>query len=151
MAKWLVFDMDGTIADLYHVPGWKEDLQAGSTRPYEIAKPLYDMKVLAGVLRLLKAHGYGVAVVTWLAKKSTIEFLGRSAVAKKEWLNRYEFPYDEFYPLLYGMPKQTAMQDKGFCILFDDDWKVRRDWDCGKAIDATKNIYTELNIMLLHA
>ena len=31
--KWIWFDMDGTIADLYSVDGWLEDLLAFNTRP----------------------------------------------------------------------------------------------------------------------
>ena len=35
--KVIVFDMDGTIADLYGVNGWLEMLNAENPKPYEIA------------------------------------------------------------------------------------------------------------------
>ena len=38
MKKEICFDMDGTIADLYGVEGWLEDLEHFSPRPYEMAR-----------------------------------------------------------------------------------------------------------------
>ena len=40
MEKAIYFDMDGTIADLYGVDGWLDDLMNESTRPYAAAAPL---------------------------------------------------------------------------------------------------------------
>ena len=48
------FDMDGTIADLYGVDGWLNDLINGDTRPYDIAKPLVNMSALARRLNALQ-------------------------------------------------------------------------------------------------
>lgn len=45
--KWLWFDMDGTITDLYNVEGWLDYLVHGSTMPYEIARPLVSMSLFA--------------------------------------------------------------------------------------------------------
>ena len=50
MKKSINFDMDGTIANLYGVEGWLNDLQTGKTRPYEIAEPLYNMNELNEIL-----------------------------------------------------------------------------------------------------
>ena len=41
--KMICFDMDGTIADLYGVDGWLDDLINKSARPYEVAKPLVNL------------------------------------------------------------------------------------------------------------
>ena len=38
----IYFDMDGTIADLYGVENWLNDLRTERTTPYEIATPLCD-------------------------------------------------------------------------------------------------------------
>ena len=54
MYKALVFDMDGTLANLYNEPNWLEDLQNGNARPYENAQPLVNMEDLAIILNLLK-------------------------------------------------------------------------------------------------
>ena len=56
--EWIWLDMDGTIADLYGVEGWLDDLIAFRTRPYEQAKDLYNTLDLLEVLLELKAKGY---------------------------------------------------------------------------------------------
>ena len=73
MNKTLVFDMDGTIANLYGVEGWLDDLINKSVRPYEIAEPMYDMDTLVLVLEMLKGLGWKIAVTSWLAKNSNDE------------------------------------------------------------------------------
>ena len=49
MEKTLVFDMDGTIADLYGVEGWLDMLRGEDATPYAIANPLYDMEMLNAI------------------------------------------------------------------------------------------------------
>ena len=115
MTKMLVFDMDGTIANLYGVDGWLEDLHNGNTRPYEIAKPLYDMTELAEVLNMLKTHGWRIAITTWLAMDGTKEYNKRTAEAKKEWLARHNFPYDEIHCVKYGTTKANCTRHKAEC------------------------------------
>ena len=44
------FDMDGTIADLYGVDNWLEMLTDHDPTPYEIARPLVRLNVLARML-----------------------------------------------------------------------------------------------------
>ena len=43
MKKLLVFDMDGTIADLYAVNDWKNKLNSSNPTPYMEAEPMWDM------------------------------------------------------------------------------------------------------------
>ena len=64
MIKEIVFDMDMTIAALYDVPGWLEKLRAYDPTPYEIAEPMWDMRVLADTLEILRQNGITVTVVT---------------------------------------------------------------------------------------
>ena len=59
MVKAIYFDMDGTIADLYGVDGWLENLIAEQTKPYRMAKSLIDMRKLGKVLNHLQSLGFG--------------------------------------------------------------------------------------------
>lgn len=141
MRKMLVFDMDGTIADLYGVDGWLEDLRAEKTRPYEEAKPLYDMNELTNVLTKLQTLGWLVCVTTWLAKDATKEYNKAVTKAKKEWLTRYNFPYDEIHCVKYGTTKANCTRNKAdFQILFDDNKKVRDGWTLGTTVNAEYDI-----------
>jgi len=140
--KALVFDMDGTIANLYGVDNWLEDLRAENVRPYEIAKPMYDMVELNTILEMLKGFGYKVIVTSWLANGSSDNYKAEVARVKREWLARYEFPFDEAYMVDYGTPKEEVTRAEKFIeqILFDDNEDVRNGWDLGRTIDANKSI-----------
>ena len=145
MEKILVFDMDGTIADLYGVENWLNDLRAENPRPYEIAEPLYNMAVLNDIIRLLKIQGWRIVVTTWLAKGSTKDYDRLVREAKLAWLEKYNFPYDEIHLIKYGTTKADCTRKyRGFQILVDDNEKVRDGWNLGATIDANKNIMGEL-------
>jgi len=145
MNKTLVFDMDGTIADLYGVDNWLEDLRAENPRPYEMAKPLYNMPALNDVIRLLKIQGWRVVVTTWLAKDATKDYDKLVREAKLAWLEKYNFPYDEIHLVKYGTTKANCTRKLGgLQILVDDNEAVRKGWNLGGVIDANKNIIAEL-------
>ncbi len=137
MIKMLVFDMDGTIADFYGVDGWLNDLKAEKTRPYEEAKPLYDMNELVEILKTLQLMGWEIAITTWLAKDATKAYNQAVTKVKKEWLTKYNFPYDEIHCVKYGTTKANCTRKKGgFQIIFDDNEKIRKGWTLGASVDA---------------
>lgn len=140
--KMLVFDMDGTIANLYGVDGWLEDIMAEDTRPYDEAEPMYDMWLMMERLMVLKNNGWRIAVTTWLAKDSTKAYDNKVRTAKKKWLERYNFPYDEIHLVKYGTTKANCTRKYGgYQILIDDNEQVREGWTLGKTVDAgTENI-----------
>ena len=141
MNKTLVFDMDGTIADLYGVEDWLEDLRAENPRPYQVAEPMYNMVVLSELLNILKDMGWRVVVTTWLAKESTPAYDALVREAKIEWLARYGFPYDEIHLVKYGTTKANCTRRYGgLQVLFDDNEKIRKGWTLGEAVDANENI-----------
>ena len=150
MKKTLVFDMDGTIANLYGVENWLEDLNSFNARPYRVAEPLYDMDILNNVLELLKLQGWTIAVTTWLAMNSTKEYDALVRKAKRDWLEKYNFPFDEIHMVAYGTTKANCTRKNGgFQILVDDNEKVRRGWTLGDTINANENIIEKLVDLLL--
>ena len=147
--KVIVFDMDGTIADLYGVDDWCEMLDNHIVKPYEIAKPLYDMVELVNVLNELRNIGYIIAITSWLAKNTTKEYDRVVRIAKKNWLDGFNFPYDELHLVKYGTTKANCTRKLGgFQILVDDNEKVRNGWNLGATIDANENIIEILKELL---
>ena len=143
--KVLVFDMDGTIADLYGVNGWLEDLRSENPSPYRVAKPMYDMETLGYILEILKAQGWRIVVTSWLAKESTREYDEMVRRAKREWLARYYFPVDEIHLVKYGTTKANCTRKLGgYQILVDDNETVRKGWTLGETINANENILEKL-------
>ena len=148
MTKMLVFDMDGTIADLYGVDGWLDDLHNEKTRPYDDAKPLYNMTELVELLNTLRTLGWLICVTTWLAKGATKEYNKAVTKAKKEWLAKYNFPYDEIHCVKYGTTKANCTRKKAdFQILIDDNKKVRDGWTLGTTVNAQFDIMNFLKAL----
>lgn len=149
MKKMLVFDMDGTIADLYGVDGWLDDLHNEKTRPYDDAKPLYNMTELVELLNTLRTLGWLICVTTWLAKDATKEYNKAVTKAKKNWLAKYNFPYDEIHCVKYGTTKANCTRKKAdFQILIDDNKKVRDGWTLGTTVNAQFNIMNFLKALV---
>ena len=145
MNKTLVFDMDGTLANLYGVDGWLNDLRNENTRPYDVAEPLYNMEVLNAILDVLILQGWRVVVTTWLAKGSTKAYDDMVRASKIAWLQKYNFKYDEIHLVKYGTTKANCTRKiGGFQVLVDDNEKIRNGWSLGATIDANKNIIDEL-------
>ena len=142
MIKELCFDMDNTICALYDVPHWLEMLRAYDPTPYQIAEPLVDMAELGCLLRSLQNCGIKVAVITWLSKESNKQYDDEVRKAKRAWLKEYGFPFDSLRCVAYGTPKHkieaARLDDDEEALIFDDDARVRRDWNLGGAIDPTK-------------
>lgn len=145
MNKAIIFDMDGTIADFYGVDNWLKDLHNENTRPYDIAKPIYDMEILNAILDVLRLQGWRIIITTWLAKNSTEEFKKATRESKKAWLAKYRFPYDEIHLVQYGTTKADCTRHLGgMQILIDDNEKIRKGWHLGNTINANENILTPL-------
>lgn len=148
MIKEIVFDLDGSIVDLYNVPNWLEKIRAYDPTPYQIAKPLVDMAELACLLRSLQNCGINVAVITWLSKEPNKQYDDEVRKAKRAWLKSHGFPFDTLRCVAYGTPKHkieaARLAADEEALIFDDDANVRRDWDLGGAIDPTNTNILEV-------
>ena len=135
----IVFDMDGTVADLYNVENWLYKLRNEDSSPYEEAVPMWNMEELNKILDELREQGHYIDVVSWLSKDSTKAYKAKVRKAKKEWLNRY-MPVDYFHGVQYGTPKADVVRKWAKdteAILIDDSKEVRDSWHLGRTIDPT--------------
>lgn len=144
--KMICFDMDGTIADFYGVEGWLNDLENGNVRPYVEAKPLLDMDRLGEALMQFVEIGVEIRIITWLGNGADVEFKNATRIAKAEWLDRYNFPFDKAHMVQYGTTKANCIRaelaEDEYAILFDDNEKVRKGWHMGTAYDVNDIIET---------
>lgn len=138
--KMICFDMDGTIADLYAVPNWLNKLRAEDASPYAEAAPMWDMAKLREVLLKLSANGYEIRIISWLSKDSTEEYKAAVRKAKREWLEKYNFPADKCHFIAYGRTKADCIRRiaDAPAVLIDDNKKVRDGWHLGESIDPTR-------------
>ena len=135
MKNTIYFDMDGTIANLYQVEGWLNNLINGQTKPYREAKSMVNMRTLGRVLNALKENGYEIGIVSWLSKNGNDDYNARVTKTKIDWLARHlgAVEFDEIHIVKYGTPKETVVNNP-FGILFDDEKPNRENW-LGNAYD----------------
>lgn len=135
MTKAIYFDMDGTIANLYGVEGWLDDILTENVRPYREANTMVRMNALAKILNNLKKDGFTLGIVSWLAKGSTEKYDEMVKTAKQEWLNIHlpSVKFDEIHIVPYGTPKEKVV-DFPMGYLFDDEEPNRKNWK-GDAFD----------------
>ena len=146
--KMICFDMDGTIADLYGVNGWLEKLRAFDPTPYAEARPMWDMVELTNTLMTLQSVGIEIRIITWLSKESNREYDNAVRLAKREWLEGFDFPFDHFHGVAYGSTKADSVRrylaENEGAILIDDNAKVREGWHLGDTIDPTTEDIIEI-------
>lgn len=137
MKQMIWFDMDGTIADLYGVEGWLEDIKDERTDAYRDAKPMLNLQALARVLNRLEKAGYEIGVVSWLAKGARADYDEKVRETKKTWLAEHlaSVKFARVDIIKYGEPKQNGRDG----ILFDDEEPNRKAWN-GQAYDVNEII-----------
>ena len=129
MNKAIFFDMDGTIADLYGVDGWLDDLRAERVRPYAEARPLVNLARLARRLNALAAAGYTINIISWTSRGGSPEYNEAVAEVKRAWLAKHlpSVKWDNVFIIAYGTPKSSC----GRGVLFDDEKPNRDEWGAG--------------------
>lgn len=138
----IYFDMDGTIANLYGVENWLDDLLAENPRPYAECKPLINFSVLARELNKMQRLGFEIGIITWLCKDATEDYDAVVTEAKKNWLKKHlpSVNFDEIHIAKYGTPKSSLATREGY--LFDDELRNRLEW--GENARGVENIIEEL-------
>ena len=112
---------------------------------------MYDMEVLKTLLEALKEDGWTIVVTSWLSKGSTKAYDKEVRKAKLEWLEKYQFPFDEVHLVKYGTTKANCTRKLGgYQILVDDNETVRNGWNLGSTINANNDIISELMLLLVN-
>ena len=152
MKKVICFDMDGTVANLYGVDNWLDRLRAEDATPYLDAEPMWDMEKLNEVLALHQQAGNEIRIITWLSMESSPEYKEAVREAKRAWLEKWGFLYNNFHGVQYGATKADSVRKPcAGCevILIDDNAKVREGWTLGDAIDPTTTDIIDFLLSLL--
>ena len=127
MEKTIWLDMDGTFVNLYAVDGWLPMLIAEDVTPYVVAKPMFNMSLLARLLNKAQRNGYRLGVISWTSKGGSKSYNEAVAAAKRKWLARHlrSVNFNHIDIVGYGTPKQAGRNG----ILFDDEEPNRANWN----------------------
>lgn len=129
MKRSIYLDCDGSFIDLYGVPNWLEYLTAEDPIPYEIAKPLVNLSLLARYLNKVQKQGYRIGVISWCSKNASTEYDRAVEQAKRQWLAKHlpSVNWDEIIIVPYGTPKENYKRSETD-VLFDDESRNVRAW-----------------------
>ena len=148
MAKTVIFDMDGTIADLYNEENWLDSLLAEKRGLFRNLKVMHDKNKLTRTLENLIDLGFEIEIVTWTPKNVSQNYIEIVAQEKIEWVQEHFPMIKKVHCLDYGTPKQKANYKKSKLeILVDDNVEVVNTWVTPKrrkAIVANENLITNL-------
>ncbi len=138
----ICFDMDGTIANLYGVNGWLDNLINEDVRPYREAEVLLNMNSLAKRLNKLQKQGHEIVIISWLSKCGSDNYNKAVTEVKKAWLKKHlgSVKFDEINIVKYGVNKNIFCKSSED-ILFDDEDKNRENWS-GKAYNVNAILET---------
>lgn len=143
----ICWDMDGTIADLYSVENWLEQLENQIVNPYKEAKTMLEMNRLLELLQKATEKGIELRVITWLAKNATREYKKETRKAKKDWLVANGFNFDKVHCVQYGTTKADCVRKEipsnRTAILIDDNAKVRKGWTLGGTLNPTEENFLD--------
>lgn len=140
MRKTIWFDMDGTLYDLYKIPGWLEMLESGhwSQAFNSPGRARAHIDRINAAIEALWANGWTVGVITWAPKGvEDSRALERIGNIKLGWLmeNVPALGCNELAPFLcvrYGEDKAGVLHRSGFRgdinYLVDDNKEVRKSW-----------------------
>lgn len=129
--KTFCFDLDGTLANLYDVPGWLAALRNYDPSPYLAAMPMGNFSTLARKLNTVRRNGNKLVIISWCSKCSTASYDIMVAAAKRKWLAQHlpSVSWDEIYIVPYGQNKaETCGAINENWILFDDEERNRNEW-----------------------
>jgi hypothetical protein len=128
----VIFDMDGTIYDLYSIPGWLESIHQEDASIFLTGQSmgnLEEIKILIKKLILEKNVNFELA--TWLPKDASEEYGLAVIEAKLRWCASQKLPslFENIHFLEYGTPKsEVVFLDTSEVILFDDNIEVREEF-----------------------
>ena len=157
------FDMDGTIAELYKVPGWLEMLRSNDWSVYDKCLPRAHFDRINNAIEALIENGWQVGVITWASKGiGWNDGCAEIGDVKFNWLCRY-FPAladGKFACIPYGESKAQFLLEMGDAgevnYLVDDNKEVREDWrahSCPgcvfKTINATRPFHRDLEGLVM--
>lgn len=123
----LLFDMDGTIADLYAVENWLAKLRKFDPSPYVEASLM--VQGVAEAIAKVREAGVEVKVVSWLSKETNNDYDKLVRKAKRNWLAEQGIEVDSVRCVPYGKQKAYYRNPDNINILFDDNAEVRESFE----------------------
>lgn len=122
----IIFDMDGTIADLYGHPNWLPMLR-GEKHIFNLLEPMVAPLLVNSLIEKLQTV-CEVKIITWLPMNATDEYKKVCTADKKSWVKTFFPTIGKVHAIKYGANKHYVRNLSKQSILFDDNADVRTAW-----------------------
>ena len=130
----LLFDMDGTIADLYSAQEWLDAIMSEEKGLFANLQPMFTKQEILSMAKYIEnftGNTVEMEIITWTPMNGSDRYCQIVADEKREWLEVY-FPgtFSQIHILPYGVPKQFAQTKRtNKMILIDDNSEVLAMWE----------------------
>lgn len=139
----IIFDMDGTIADLYNHPEWLSYFQEEKSI-FQYLEPMIPTFAFNSIIEKLKTV-CDVRIITWLPMNATKEYKAICRKDKKQWVKTFVPSIEKVHAIAYDSNKHGVKGISKNAILFDDNEKVRESWEkTGRPATDEKDILRKL-------
>ena len=122
----IIFDMDGTIADLYGTKNWLPMLRT-EQNIFNTLKPMVNMTAFNKTIEILSTH-FDIRIITWLPMNATKEYKKICTNDKKQWIKAFCPSIKKVHAIQYGAKKHYIKNLSKNALLFDDNETVRNEW-----------------------
>ena len=144
----IIFDMDGTIADLYGHPNWLPMLR-NEENIFNLLEPMVAPLLLNTLIEKLQTV-CEVKIITWLPMNATNEYKNTCRADKKQWVRTFLPAIGKVHAIMYGANKHYVKGLSKNSVLFDDNAHVREAWaNSGRIALDEKNIIRNLTQIYL--
>lgn len=139
MSLKVVFDLDGTLFNLYGKPNWLNDLENenfGVFNEYGINfgfMPFIQRQTIQEKILNMMDVGITFSIISWLPMGASPEYSEICRREKLEWVYRHLPMIEDIQLIPYGIEKQKAITKRaGRMILIDDNAEVCKMWETAK-------------------
>jgi FMN phosphatase YigB (HAD superfamily) len=130
--KKIIFDLDGTLYDLYSIPDWEKKLRQEKENIFLEGKTFLNDDFYE-IIEELRNLGFTFDVATWLPMFATKQYEEKCKKEKEQWIRKNLKFINNIYIDSYGIPKQKMVKEKSsLMILIDDNIDVCKNWETKK-------------------
>ncbi len=123
MTRKVIFDLDGTVYDLYNVEDWLGKIQREEAGVFTEGDILFELDEFYSTIEEMLMNGIEFGVITWLPAGASKEYEEVCRKEKLEFINKYLPFVSEVSICSYGIPKQNLIKKRAAAMYLLDDNK----------------------------